>query len=497
MAKDMATTAKDGCDGDDGYDEHDVKEDWMQNILNFPAKLEDEGIMGIAQVTVAQTTSIAASIALAATTAALHVASEASVNAGRLLTGNVVSNHSDFERVVADYSYEDPDHAKCNDDGAPFVLKVAWNMLGVISPMWANDDNRKKCQIQNQCAVGKKKLMEDYSETRSLNEFYDADLCDESVYFDATSSTTTTLSTDGTSSSMAEEDFDELSDQTFPMSIVVVKESKTYYLDLSGMLSEFDVGMIPLLSLRDNCFAVKNDVGCMEPLHHILEVMVERSLSIAMMDSSSSSIGEGLCWTPDEQTRIILQRHLNDDIEVWKKILEGKVLKWTSSLRNHNSKSDIPMLKTQGVINMKPLDLKELLLDCDRVRLFNKNSMGKEDVCTFPHPPPGETKIVKNVLKIPIVGGTIQTLSLTHSRGIEDGGFAIVSQSVKEEQSSEIMSNQFYSISILRPVPNSDKTELTNIAQTSSLPIPKFLMRKVGFMGAVDFFKNLRELCSN
>mmetsp|Transcript_12360 Transcript_12360/g.22373 ORF Transcript_12360/g.22373 Transcript_12360/m.22373 type:complete len:236 (-) Transcript_12360:54-761(-) len=235
----------------------------------------------------------------------------------------------------------------------------------------------------------------------------------------------------------------------------------------------------------------------MEPLHHILEVMVERSLSIAMMDSSSSSIGEGLCWTPDEQTRIILQRHLNDDIEVWKKILEGKVLKWTSSLRNHNSKSDIPMLKTQGVINMKPLDLKELLLDCDRVRLFNKNSMGKEDVCTFPHPPPGETKIVKNVLKIPIVGGTIQTLSLTHSRGIEDGGFAIVSQSVKEEQSSEIMSNQFYSISILRPVPNSDKTELTNIAQTSSLPIPKFLMRKVGFMGAVDFFKNLRELCSN
>ena len=150
-------------------------------------------------------------------------------------------------------------------------------------------------------------------------------------------------------------------------------------------------------------------------------------------------------------------------------------------------------VRTQGVIDMAPLDLKELLLDCGRVHLFNKHSMGKKDICTFPRLRTGEAKIVKNVMKVPIVGGTVQTLSLTHSRSIENGGFIIVSQSVKE-QPGETISNPFCSISILRPVPNSDKTELTNVAQTSSVPIPNFLMRKVGFLGAIDFFKNLRGL---
>ena len=115
--------------------------------------------------------------------------------------------------------------------------------------------------------------------------------------------------------------------------------------------------------------------------------------------------------------------------------------------------------------------------DCKRVHLFNKNSVKKEDLVQFSGV--SETKIVKNKLKIPVVGGTIDTVSLTHSRSIENG-LIIVSQSVNNTSTKP--DNPFYSISILRPIPNSGKCELTNVAQVSSMPIPKFLIRKVAFM---------------
>ena len=115
--------------------------------------------------------------------------------------------------------------------------------------------------------------------------------------------------------------------------------------------------------------------------------------------------------------------------------------------------------------------------DFKRVHLYNKNSVKKEDLVHFSGV--SETKIVKNTLKIPFVGGTIDTVSLTHSRRIENG-LIIVSQSVNNTPTKP--DNPFYSISILRPIPNSGKTELTNIVHSNSMPIPKFLIRKVAFM---------------
>ena len=96
-------------------------------------------------------------------------------------------------------------------------------------------------------------------------------------------------------------------------------------------------------------------------------------------------------------------------------------------------------------------------------------------------------------MKIPIVGSLLETLSLTHSRCIEDG-FIIVSQSVSETLDNP--SSPSSSVSILRSVPNTDKTELITISQFSSMPIPRFLLWKVGDIAAMDFFNNLRGICN-
>ena len=103
-------------------------------------------------------------------------------------------------------------------------------------------------------------------------------------------------------------------------------------------------------------------------------------------------------------------------------------------------------------------------------------------------------KIVRHVMKVPIVGSTIHGLSLTHSRRLEHGGYLIVLQSVGDDSSME-PANPYYSMSILRPMPSSNKTELTNVAESSSTPIPKFLVQKVASMAAVNFFNNLRCFC--
>lgn len=108
-------------------------------------------------------------------------------------------------------------------------------------------------------------------------------------------------------------------------------------------------------------------------------------------------------------------------------------------------------------------------------------------------------------MQIPLVGGKVETLSLTHSRSLQsfsdgsvesDEGFVIVSRSVKKEL-NDAVDNPCFSVSKLRSIAGKDKTELTTLTSISSLPIPQFLMHRVAFYGADDFFGNLRKICSS
>mmetsp|Transcript_35251 Transcript_35251/g.74438 ORF Transcript_35251/g.74438 Transcript_35251/m.74438 type:complete len:492 (-) Transcript_35251:44-1519(-) len=475
-------------------EEQEEQEDWIQNMKGFASTFEDEGILGIAQFTLVQTTNIATSIASSTTMAVWHVVTGASTNAGQLLTGNLLSDSSD-RKQFADEADENLDCPRCGDDATPFVLRIAMDMLGALPLL--NFGNADKNMNHSQRAMERKLIKADV-ESCSSSLFYDADSCDESIYYDAPNTIHTDATSSFTSPSPTEESCnDDVNDQPVPTSIVF-RESPTFYIDMTNMISEFDHAEIPLAKSpvdNANLYAICGGDEGLDSFHSMLDVLVNRSLKIATVDGlTATTVDQEFHWKVDGHTNKILQRHSIHRHEEWSKMLESEVLKWTSSIRSHDSNSDTPMLRTQGVIDMTPSNLKDLLLDCKRVRLFNKHSLGKEDLCTFPNVESGEAKIVKHEIRIPVVGGTIQSLFLTHSRCIENGGFIIISQSVKR-QFNDTISSPFYSISILRPVPNSDKTELTNITQISSMPIPKFLMQKVGFMGADDLFKNLRALC--
>ncbi|KAL9184125.1 hypothetical protein ACHAXT_002211 [Thalassiosira profunda] len=444
--------------------------DWFQNLVNFAEAIEDEGIFGL--------------VASAAT----HVVSEATSNVGRLLAGPFANDDDDDDERYLDVSRAKRDARAEAKRDAPFVLQLAYDISDIVLGAFIPKGSvSKEALFSNRQRAREVKLL--ITDASSLDEFHDA--CETecgSLYFDALGSE----ETGSTASFSSSADSYEECEDPVPETIAVRDASTTYYLDLA-MVAGVDQGVAQRLSSEENdagdmfCCVTDGEAG-VDSLNHVLEALVEISLRMAMLDMTVSDDGLNvLNWAPDGHTENILKRFGDSDSAELSEVIESEVLKWTSSLNGNN------MLKTQGIVNMPATDLKELLLDSKRAHLFNKNSVHKEDICTLDGVEPGEAKVVKNVLSIPVVGGTVQTLSLTHSRRIGGGGLLIVSLSVSEDRSRP--SNSVYSISILRPVQNAEKTELTNIIQSSALPVPNFLMRKVSFSGANDFFTNLRGLC--
>jgi hypothetical protein len=373
-------------------------------------------------------------------------------------------------------------------------------------------------------------------------------ICDtDSIYFDAEESIP---SLDSSMDSQDGSTLASLTDDNSSIPFDILTNHPKFFLNVSGIISSGVRGFYDsfLLGAEDNIVngvngskyftlrssnysSMTNNYNgpYLNSLNCMLDELVKNSLLTASIVNGDGS--DDPSWKPEDQTKKLLNRRHScsnnnnnshsgtsllmsstaEDNTEWENILKSEVLKWTRSDPNSSG----PMLRTQGIIDMSPTNLKDLLLDCDRVSLYNKNMVEKENITTLDGIVNGEARIIRSVMKFPFVGTTMTTLSLTHARPLLDdnnnddddgigGGYIIVSQSVGEDSSSSSgnnnssmeSSNPYYSISIIQPViSNPNKTMLINVAQTSNVPIPKFLVHKVAFMSAVDFFKNLRALC--
>ena len=450
--------------------------------MGFASVLEDEGILGLANATVSHTTSFACHVASEITNTAFHVVVGTTDNVGKLLTGDddnsTKSPHETGECILPLF-----ERRRKEEKEPPFVLKLALDitdiMLGAISPMLSiNNNNIEKndtnYQLRNRHSCGATDFEPITADTQSIIslQFFDAsshlpDIDEEnSVYFDAECTTTEDLCM---SISSTESDTDSFTSSSSTTDNSWEEEKKIDKIPESVELKQEDdtevtIPTYYLSGVGEELIAIGGSTETtVESFNGILDTLVERSLSLSVVGEEINNT-----WQPDDHTKRLLNRYNSSDTEEWNQMLQREVLKWTSSTT---------MLMTRGIVNMTPTYLKELLLDCERVQLFNKTSLGKENIYTFSNVSNGDARIVKNVMKIPIVGSLLETLSLTHSRCIDDG-FIIVSQSVSETLDNP--SSPQTSVSILRSVPNTDKTELITISQFASMPIPKFLLWKVG-----------------
>ena len=136
----------------------------------------------------------------------------------------------------------------------------------------------------------------------------------------------------------------------------------------------------------------------------------------------------------------------------------------------------------------------------------------------------GESKVVRNLTKPPMVSSLIEFVTCMHARRIrpsdlkilspnnEDGessptdGYIVVSRAVtggewstsnaKSSSGEKLVRNEILlGVNILKAVPGEpNKTELTSVTHVYSPMIPLMLAKNAGVKGAVDFVRDIRAL---
>lgn len=181
------------------------------------------------------------------------------------------------------------------------------------------------------------------------------------------------------------------------------------------------------------------------------------------------------------------------------------VLIWSGKIQNKVLGYDIPVVRASGIIAMNTEDLVNLLLDSSRIHEYNKISQGRTDEIVYLNElhAGGLTKVVRSKSKPPIVSKPLVFVSLMHSRKLvpddmQGEGYLIVTRGVTLENekhdpnASEILLN----VSLIKEIEGVDKKcEMINMNYVSMPTIPQFLMKNLGYNGALSFFSDLRALC--
>ena len=195
-----------------------------------------------------------------------------------------------------------------------------------------------------------------------------------------------------------------------------------------------------------------------------------------------------------------------------------KVLVWTGKFRPGCYGAALPVIRSRGIVGMSPRDLTELIMDSARVRLYNKMSLGRDDVRVVQTGVDtvcpdtgrrGETKVVRNRTKPPLTKKTLDFVTMMHARRMEaaeGGGYVLVSRAiggdfdgdgdVDEDDARLVRSEIMLGINVMRPVPGfEDKCELTAVTHVNSPLTPMMVAQKLGKKGAVDFLRDVRTAC--
>lgn len=266
-----------------------------------------------------------------------------------------------------------------------------------------------------------------------------------------------------------------------------------------------------------------------------VEALVETGVRMASADGD-----EWVDWSGEKKTENFLRAHGSEGracaTEEWYQALDSswEVLVWAGkSISRDGYGSELPFIKTTSIIHQSPKYLAELLMDSSRVKVYNKMSLGRTDEKVFQEGVDtqggsfgdGESKVVRNLTKPPMVSSVIEFVTLMHARrlrpsdmevlpGIDgDGdttpaeGYIVVSRAVtggewsaadgnRSENGEKLVRNEILlGINLLRAVPGEpEKTELTAVTHVQSPMIPVMLAKGAGVKGAVDFVRDIRAL---
>ena len=219
-------------------------------------------------------------------------------------------------------------------------------------------------------------------------------------------------------------------------------------------------------------------------------------------------------WTPNASTAKLLKGGAWDDVifadgPVPVPYAKGTkneldVFVWSGNFSHSYYGCDIPAVRCSAIVNMSPTNLANLLIDSERVKEYNKMSIGRDDILVLQDDGKCVTKVSVGKSKPPMLGKTLQLKTLLHMEQLpEEGGYIIASRAVAHaddagaaEDPKTIHSEMLMGINIIRAVVGEpDRCWLTNLNHLRSPMIPMFMAKKLGLSAAVNFINDIRALC--
>mmetsp|Transcript_8960 Transcript_8960/g.20184 ORF Transcript_8960/g.20184 Transcript_8960/m.20184 type:complete len:444 (+) Transcript_8960:265-1596(+) len=186
---------------------------------------------------------------------------------------------------------------------------------------------------------------------------------------------------------------------------------------------------------------------------------------------------------------------------------ENDVLVWSGTFSHTYYGSDLPTIRCEAIVNMSPKALANLLVDSNRVKEYNKMSVGRDDIMVLREDEKCVTKIIVGKSKPPMLGKTLVLKSLLHMEelpgGGEQSGYVIASRAIAHAGDTEavvdpkeIHSEMLMGLNIIRAVEGEpDRCILINLNHLSSPMIPMMFAKRLGLSAAVNFINDIRALC--
>jgi hypothetical protein len=227
-------------------------------------------------------------------------------------------------------------------------------------------------------------------------------------------------------------------------------------------------------------------------------------------------------WTPHAKTGKVLK---NPNTPAWVKYTflkcgkirlsarptseEQDVFVWTGNFKHGLYGSELPAVRSCGIVNMSAKALMDLLVDSCRVKEYNKLSLGRQDLVTFQDNMDSEgpfgrsiTKVMKSESKPPMIRKSLIFVSVMHAKELEDGsGYLIVSRAVHtpEERGDKknSKSENLIGVNLIRKVEGAEDSRcfMTNVNHLRSPMVPMMVAKRLGLTAAVGFMNDIRSRC--
>jgi len=226
----------------------------------------------------------------------------------------------------------------------------------------------------------------------------------------------------------------------------------------------------------------------------VIDNLVQTAVSMTKPEDS-----DWISWAP--------QSHKQDE-----KSPANAVRVYVGKCRKSNSDeyygANLPVIKTEASLRIAPKDMADLLLDSSRVKVYNKMSIGRSDIRNIKCDK-GVAKIVKNVTKPPMTKKNIESVTLMHSRQLDETGtYIVVSRAAiiperttcnegddEDCGKSEIL----LGVNLLEPIDedNALGSRMTSITHVYSPALPVLVAKRVGVNSAINFVNDIRSVCKD